>query len=337
MVNRNNINEIKETDKYITLKYYDEINGDAISSNILHLSLDEYFGDYNSYSVNNLPKSIIKLNLDYDFYNIIDNLPCNLLCLNFGDIFNLKINNLPKTIIHLSLGDIFNKKINSLPYHLNRIYLSGYFKKNINNLPINLRKLILIENYNNIINNLPCINELSTSILFNKNMNNMPYSLEKIFYDIECNNLVHKLPSFLKILEFHEEFNKNINNLMKKLEKLDLGVEFNQHINNLPNITYIYLDRYFNKSIMNLPHSLIEMSYDCEKQITYLPYFIKILSICSNYNYLLDLLPEGIEILKLYGYTKQINDLPLSIKEIWITNSEINKINPIYYNKVKIR
>ena len=47
----------------------------------------------------------------------------------------------------------------------------------------------------------------------------------------------------------------------------------------------------------------------------------------------LDFLPEGIEVIKLHDYNKQVNDLPSSIKEIWIKKENEHLINKIYKHK----
>lgn len=55
-----------------------------------------------------------------------------------------------------------------------------------------------------------------------------------------------------------------------------------------------------------------------------------------NFHDKLEFLPDNIEILKVsYNYDKEINDLPASIKKIYIDKGLEFLINPIYHSKIK--
>lgn len=151
-----------------------------------------------------------------------------------------------------------------------------------------------------ILNQLIYLN-LRHCRIFNKELDNLPNSIQTLNL-CDCykfNQPLDKLPIILKDLTLFDCF------------------RFNQPLDKLPNtlkqLTLIGCDD-FNKPLNNLPNSLIQ------------------LNIVFDYNQLLDLLPEGLQILKIPYYGKKINDLPSSIKKIWIIQTSV--VNKIYKDKI---
>lgn len=148
----------------------------------------------------------------------------------------------------------------------------------------------------------------------------------------------------------------NINNLSKSIKTLYIGIS-NKKINNLPYTIKKFGVSNYNTKILKLPntinHLILDPIYDFDNlqififgdnfqiyNLENLPKSIKTLEISmANKNKLnLDFIPEGIEIIKMPPNNDiKINDLPSSIKEIWIYNNQgLNYINKIYHHKVKI-
>lgn len=157
---------------------------------------------------------------------------------------------------------------------------------------------------------------------------------------INVNNI--KLITHITILEFIINFDEYIDCLPSNITKIILSSNYNKNINNLPLfLNELTLLQKFNKKLNKLPLNLLKLNYDCEANITFLPFTVKELTIYENYKGNLDFLPESVEILNLHNYTKVINDLPSSVKQINVfsntssnTISNNNNINKIYHHKI---
>ena len=81
--------------------------------------------------------------------HLVENLPNSLVELELNQIFNLELDNLPsnlKKIIICPYGD-FNKKLNNLPNSIEEIILNKSYNKQIKNIPQNLKKITCLKNY----------------------------------------------------------------------------------------------------------------------------------------------------------------------------------------------
>lgn len=185
-------------------------------------------------------------------------------------------------------------------------------------------------NFNNSV--IICFNNIDD--------NTLPKNIINISFSIYYNNTINNLHNYIKYIDFYETneksiFNQNINNLPDELNTFLSGYNFNKLINNLPNkIIKISLESTFNNKLNNLPKSLINLIWNSTNIIKNMNP-VKILEIGYKYNKTIDFIPEGIEILKLYNYLHNINDLPSSIKEIWIPVKNKNFINKMYWNRIK--
>src|SRR5690606_3846177 len=109
-------------------KYYNYPLNNLPSLTYLSFEIDAMF----DHSLNNLPKSILKLNglnksidiksyfitkltLSNSFDEPVDNFPQTLKILTFGSSFNQSVDNLPSSLQKLTLGDSFNRSVNKLP------------------------------------------------------------------------------------------------------------------------------------------------------------------------------------------------------------------------------
>lgn len=284
-------------DTSIELKYYNEINGDIIPNNIIKIKFSDIIN-----TINNLPKSIYILKLDdFKFCKIINNLPNSLYKLYLRcNSFNQKINKLPNSLHKLFMNcNSFNQKINScyLPKDFNII--SNVFNNNLDGITLPYKNIDSYYKIFLIINS------------FNKTFNNLP----NIFNDFTIGGRM---------------FNNSINNLPNVLKTLALSADsFNKKLTNLP--TNLILKIYFSKInvITNVSHLILFMNKTLNFSNT-----VKILDLYQNHN-TLDFLPEGLEVLKLSCSTIQVNDLPSSVKEIWIEKKNKKFINKIYHHKIK--
>lgn len=136
---------------------------------------------------------------------------------------------------------------------------------------------------------------------------------------------INNLPNSIEMLHLIYFINKNINNLPFSLNTLIINYDLPK-FNKLPNSIHKLIYRSDTLKLDNIPNSIKELHYDLNV------HYLKL----NDGN--LDFIPEGLEILKLPPrFDMHINDLPESIKEIWIF-CHIDKkfINPIYHHKVKI-
>lgn len=170
-----------------------------------------------------------------------------------------------------------------------------------------------LDNFEIINNNKP-INNINSNITklqlteyFNKNINNLPKMLEQLLFE-NANYTFNQ----------YTDFKKNINNLSSNINKLIMNSEFNKNINNLPkSLKTLYFYGHFNKNINRLPLGLTSLTLSVSFEDT------------------LDFLPESLEILVLPYCNKQINDLPSSLKYIYINEIYEKFINKMYSHKIK--
>lgn len=221
--------------------------------------------------------------------------------------------------------DIINNtsfKINCGDYHLLKPY----------DISININDNC-IDIIPNTINNIHFKQE--SNIKKYKSMNNLPKETKILIINSslfdEYNKLIDNLPISLIHLKLNN-YNKTINNLPLNLLKLEILYNFSKKIDKIPNsILHLTLSDNFNNSINNLPTRLIKLEF--HKQIDPFTYFTN----NNNNNINFDFLPESLEILVLPNqYSKQINDLPSSIKTIYIYKHQHNIVNKMYSNKIKI-
>lgn len=148
------------------------------------------------------------------------------------------------------------------------------------------------------------------------------------------------IPNDIEILSILSVRN-NINNLPNSIKKLSIGVgdgikdtEFGStsDIENYYLTTHIINQQIFStlglKCKLNCP-----ARYSPVLNLNNLPNSIIELTLCCDFE-TLDFLHENIKILKLLYINNKINDLPASIKEIWIRKKDTDKINKIYHSKL---
>lgn len=203
----------------------------------------------------------------------------------------------------------------------NQINFEFRFNKELPVLPNTIKKINFGDNFNKKLDILPILLiQLKTSSKFNQYIDNLPLNLKTLKFNNQYinhyNNSIDNLPHNLMNLKFGDSFNQNIKNLPNNLISLTICHKFNKSFGKIPNIQYLICKG--NIQLINLPNSIKKL---------YINSF--------EYNKLLDMLPEGIEILKINSNKLKINDLPSSIKEIHIYESNIKNINIIYHDKIK--
>lgn len=177
-----------------------------------------------------------------------------------------------------------------------------------------------------------------------ENLNNLSKSIEilnLLLYEF-YNKSIDNLPSSIVILNISESESYNQITINNK------NNIFNQRLDNLPiSLQKLAIDiGIFNKNLTKLP-SYITLVYSSDNEILtnayHLVYFVDTKIIHNSKTVILELfnevsldfLQEGLEILKLhYDITREINDLPSSIKEIWIYRDFKKLINPIYSDRI---
>ena len=174
----------------------------------------------------NLPKTLIKLKLGFNFDRPFNgNLP-NLTKLEFGYSFNQNINNLPPNLKYLKFGSKFNSIISNYPNNLEYLEFGDDYNQYADNLPNKLKILIF-------------------GIYFNKPLINLPNSIISIKFGKMFNSQVTRWPILLKNLELGVYFEKNI--LFKK------------NLKNLMNLSIVFNISYFDfKLLVNLRYLSIQ-------------------------------------------------------------------------------
>lgn len=339
---RNTILDIDVNDTNIILQNYDEENGDVIPNNIITLSFIHTRTKINT--LNLLPSNLLRLKM--------------MLLLHSSNLNNL--NNLIKKI-EISACSNFDKNVNNLPYHLDELCLcSAYYNKKLNNLPFSIKKLnMFTQKYNkkpfNILDSIEelilnlNIRDVDVNILTNtiselrllennihkiKYIDNLPFNITKLSIELLCFNYqIDNLYCKLKKMTIYSNcFNQKIDNLPLSLLELTLHCSIFNKSFNKTNIHSLFY--YCDEKLMRLPSNIIKLHYCSSHSIeSNISSNLKILIIGSDYNHLLDFLPEGIEKLYIPYYKNKVNDLPSSIKEIWINKSQENLINKIYSHK----
>lgn len=93
-----------------------------------------------TYTINPILKTV---NIKHDYYNEIEDIPSEITRITFNNLKN--IDNLPNTIIRLNLKYLFNQSLDNLWNSLQELSISSTYKFNINNLPNSLKKLTLFD------------------------------------------------------------------------------------------------------------------------------------------------------------------------------------------------
>lgn len=307
-----------------------------------------------------LPNSINKLIFDIPSYttNTLNFFSHNLKNINFKSL-NKNINNLPLNIDKLKFYTLTNICFNNLPFNITNLNMDcRQFNKSLKNLPNKIIKFeIFSHNFEKTLKYLP--NSIKTIIQYLPFYNNLDLNInlrKLVLNDNEFN--INNLPLNLNYIELSSKFKNNINNCSCNLTTLILFWCFNKNINNLPNkLTKLKLSNDFNKSITKLPKSIKYLIYDCDdsNNLMYLPSIthLEISKLCyrphHTYAQLLngeiickiprkintDFFPETLQVLKFTDDLKfnKINDLPSSIKEIWIHKNQLDCINEMYHHK----
>jgi hypothetical protein len=258
------INDYPENLKFLRLSKNAVFNADRLPDNLVNLEIPKavcvdnlpnsivYLKIRSNVSVDNLPESVKYLSLGIDrfdnnsFNKPIDNLPFSIIKLELGNKFNQSINNLPNKLVELKIGNDFNHPIDNLPQTLRKLELGVKFNQPINNLPIGLIELIL--GYN-----------------FNQPVDNLPITLKKLVLGENFNQSINNLPTNLELLVLSKNFNQSIDNLNPNLKKIQLGENFNQPINTLPNsLESIIFTKYYILPLDNLPVKLKQIQMDID-------------------------------------------------------------------------
>lgn len=198
---------------------------DKFPSNLKKLEFNPSINFYGN--LDNLPDGIetIKFWNDCVFVLPVNNLPSSLLKLNLGDKYNLPVDNLPEHLTHLTFGDLcyenmessFNQPINNLPNNLKVIALGFNFSQSIDNLPDSVQILCLLNpNYNIQINKLP--RDLKEIWIYNKNDNINDH------YEINIDYSYISDAEYYLIPNQNTKFNYLVNYFLKYDEKRNVFV-----------------------------------------------------------------------------------------------------------------
>ena len=230
------------------ITYHDQIN-DSIKNHLLPNSLIELDCLCSKITTipNNLPVSLINLNLSSNMIKSLDNIifPNSLrkLCISHNNLIKLP-NNLPENI---EILDISNNKINSLdnvifPNSVKEIYIRyNNLSKLPNKLPNSLK--ILDISFNNIksLDNVEFPMSIETFFTSCNGIKYLPESLTKNLLNLFCCDE--------KLISLSGFSNKNVNISFHQVEPLDF-IEYNRNIIIIKNLFFSRVNGY-NKIILN--------------------------------------------------------------------------------------
>lgn len=136
--------------KTLEFKYKFNKNIDNLPNNLIHLNLSYYFNQ----DIKNLPNNLIGLSLSCVFDKSIAKIP-NILYLIYKG--NMQLNNLPKSIKKLDISNNrYDKLLDFLPEGIEKLYIDSNILK-INDLPSSIKEIHIykhnIKNINKIYHN----------------------------------------------------------------------------------------------------------------------------------------------------------------------------------------
>ena len=300
----------------------------------IHLIWDYEISGTLSDAITNLPLTLQKLTLSFDFDDSLDalkDLP-NLTHLVFphNSWFNQSIDFLPKSLTHLILGHSFNRRIDHLPGitapgcspmsnlpNLISLKLCGQFNQPLNHLPPSLKILELNGEFNQPLDQLPfALEVLILNNKFDQSINLAPKSLIKLTLGHKFNQSIEVLKDFLNLthLSLGKDFNQELTALPMSLSHLSFGFSFRNEIDALaqcPNLVSLSFGFYFNKSITILSKcsklSTLSLGHYFNKKIKFLPKSILTLRLDTKFGKSLKRLPKGIINLELKTDCSTVN------------------------------
>ena len=290
---------------------------------------DEHINIINITYNKNVNNTKIKNNLDVSklTYNsiiiVLDDIIDRLI---FDFNFNRKVFIISNSIKELVFGNTFNQDIGYLPDTIETLILGNSFNKKINYLPKKLKNLAIYHEFNHTFDNdvlMDTIENISLNNTINKTINKYPNNLTRLKIG-RCDG--DDLINFesLKYLEV-EYFTNNQNHFPKNLLSLCCNLK--------STVNYINISR-----ARHLKSCYIEFDYTCSKII--LPnsvIYLKIKNEASNKTFLLNNLPQALEI--LYATMKKndrMNNLPNKLTYIkdssnWSNNDTLHIKTKNYY------
>lgn len=304
---------------YLMFSVYEDVNLTLINKNKFKFEdIDNYIGKNKNINLDSnfnqpiffLPDSIHYLSLSFNFNNYI-NLPKNLIYLKFDSNFDNNIN-LHNKIKYLIFGHFYNQTIIKFPSDLTHLIFGGFFNKPLKNLPNTLTYLKL-----GLYFNQELILPQNLTHLFLEESFNLPFDLPNniIFLEIQYNqiNLIKnkKLNQFDKLSDL-KIIGKNTNStkllLPSELQKLS------------------YYDSNGLKNI--LPDKLVYLTLGyCYTEEIDLPENIKFIKFSGSNQYVLNSLPNSIEIIYIDEFfNSELNNLPNQVKKIIFNKNNIQNI-----------
>jgi hypothetical protein len=221
--------EVIDKDKYLDLNPFYDVNTKTVN----------FPEDYNI-EITNLPAgttTLIFCTKNAKFNQLVKNLPDSITKMNLGFEYNQSVDYLPKNLLHLELGYEFNQEVDNLPNTLTHLIIGANFNKSIDNLPTGLKFLKLDFEFNCPVDNLPqTLEHLELSYYFSHSVDNLPKTLKYLEFGCEFDLPVDKLPEGLETLIFGYSFDKNVDNLPDNISYLSFGGHFKQPITKFPSM-----------------------------------------------------------------------------------------------------
>lgn len=289
---------------------------------------------YNSKIIDNLPKKLINLTIDFNFGGSLDKLPDTLRSLTITKTYEQPLDKLPENLQILNIFANYNQPIDKLPKGLtsiifnnksysknkNKIYLENkdifnlYFKKIDNtqkdySFQLNKIDLYPIKKLNGFTKSFSLTPNDKFQISTKINNTKIPIPNSSLSYKTyegcDFSQSIKSLENLqnLKILVLKNTYhNDNVDNLPDQLRFLIFGYDFNKSVDKLPSkLKYLEFGESFDQPIDKLPESLkyLILGKKFNRSVDNLPKNLKYLILGTNFNGSVDNLPENLTYLKI--------------------------------------
>eukprot|EP01112_Ceratiomyxa_fruticulosa_P013477 TRINITY_DN3791_c0_g1_i2.p1 TRINITY_DN3791_c0_g1~~TRINITY_DN3791_c0_g1_i2.p1 ORF type:complete len:469 (-),score=51.82 TRINITY_DN3791_c0_g1_i2:132-1538(-) len=274
-----------------------------------------------------IPDSVTHIYL-HDRFNqrLHNNLPQSLIYLQVGRDFNQTLNNLPSTLKHLNMekNAYFNRRVPSFPSNITQLSFGCFFSQCVDRLPQTLTHLSFGRNFDREVDCLPLsLTHLSFGAYFTQKVDCLPKSLTHLTFTGKFNQTINHLPPGLTHLVLSDDFNRAVDSLPSSITNLSFGYCFSQSVNYLPfNLTNLSFGYMFNLPLDYLPRKLTHITFShtstFNQPINRLPSTVTHIQLGHSFNQPLHLLPCNLTHLKLGdGFFQSLADLPLTIKHLF--------------------
>ncbi len=295
---------------------YDHIGKQNLPDSLETFKMSFHFNQ----SLGILPNSLLILKTGFHFNQNLGILPNNLQVLHLGFEFNFPLGKLGSSITSLKFGNQFSQTIDELPPQL-EILVIGKSMKCIATFPNSLKDLKIC--CSDKVSKFPTHLEiLEIGSQYQYVLKILPKSLQRLC--VFSGKYLRELPHMLTALKVHYQLGNT--KLPDSLTFLDIGGQRCENLVLPPNLKYLYLGKFFTKSLGILPNSLRVINAVGLVDRLIIPENVTCLSLGNNFDQPLDL-PPNLRNLRIGNNFDQPLDLPSNLRYLRIGNNFDQPLN----------